>query len=107
MSTWICAIAVNLCRTRVRRRQRERGRLSPDPLPRTPDPRTPDRMDIRIDLERAIDALPDRARETIILRHIHGFSLRETAEVMGVTPGTVKSQLSRACRLIRERLDDD
>lgn len=48
--------------------------------------------------------LPDRARETLVLRHVQGLSCEEVAAVMEVTTGTVKSQTSRACALLREKL---
>jgi RNA polymerase sigma-70 factor (ECF subfamily) len=60
--------------------------------------------DTRIDLERAIAALPDRAREALILHHVEGYKYREIAELMGTKIGTVKAQIHRACALIREAL---
>lgn len=40
--------------------------------------------------------LPDEQRETLELVFFHGFSNRETAVLLGIPPGTVKSRLSRA-----------
>ena len=60
--------------------------------------------DTRIDLERAIAALPDRAREALILHHVEGYKYREIAELMGTKIGTVKAQIHRACAIIREAL---
>lgn len=47
-------------------------------------------------LRRALDLLPSSQREAIVLRHYLGLSEAETAEVLGVPTGTVKSRLSRA-----------
>ena len=58
----------------------------------------------RMDLERAIAALPSGAREVLVLHDIEGYRYREIADLIGVAEGTVKSQLSRARRLVREAL---
>ena len=58
----------------------------------------------RMDLERAIALLPPGAKETLILHDVEGYRYREIAEMLGVAEGTVKSQLSRARRLVREAL---
>ena len=106
-STWLCAIALNTAREKLRSRTSRQGRLAalvPD------DPRharNPPRLEDSVDLERAIASLPDRAREALVLRHVHGLSCREAATAMGVSAGTIKSQTARACRLLRERLDHD
>ena len=60
--------------------------------------------DTRIDLERAIAALPDRAREALILHHVEGYKYREIADLMGTKIGTVKAQIHRACAMIREAM---
>jgi RNA polymerase sigma-70 factor, ECF subfamily len=55
-------------------------------------------------IERAIDALPDRARELLVLREFEGLSYRELSEVLGVPMGTVMSSLSRARHAFRAAL---
>ena len=47
-------------------------------------------------LERAMDQLPDRLREVLMLRELEGLSYREIAEVVGIPIGTVMSTLHRA-----------
>jgi len=59
----------------------------------------------RLDLERAIAELPPRAKEILILHDIQGFRYREIAEMVGTAEGTVKSQLNRARRLVREAIE--
>jgi len=51
-------------------------------------------------LMRALDSLPARPREVLVLRELEGCSYKEIAEIIGVPMGTVMSTLSRA----RERL---
>lgn len=52
----------------------------------------------------ALTALPEDAREVLTLRYVDGFSVRETAERLGISQGTVKSRASRACEELRDRL---
>ena len=51
-------------------------------------------------LMRALDSLPARSREVLVLRELEGCSYKEIAEITGIPMGTVMSTLSRA----RERL---
>lgn len=55
-------------------------------------------------LEQAIDDLPVIYRTVMILRDVEGFSLEETAEVLGITIPAVKSRLHRARNIVREAL---
>jgi RNA polymerase sigma factor (sigma-70 family) len=47
-------------------------------------------------LKNAIAALPAHYREVLVLRHLHGLSYREIADLTGKSIGTVMSRLSRA-----------
>ena len=58
-----------------------------------------------MDLERAVAGLPPGARTVLVLRDIEGFKYEEVAEITGLALGTVKAQIHRARRLLRERLD--
>lgn len=58
----------------------------------------------RLDLERAMAELPERARLVLVLHDVEGLKHTEVAELLGVTTGTSKSQLSRARALMREKL---
>jgi len=58
----------------------------------------------RRDLERAIAGLPAGARTVFTLHEVEGYRMREIAEMTGVAVGTVKAQLHRARRLLREVL---
>ena len=68
--------------------------------------------DLKIDLERALELLPERARAVFVMHDVEGRAHAEIAEALEVTVGTSKSQLHRARALLREALapwseDDD
>ena len=63
--------------------------------------------DIRIDLSRAIQSLPEHYREVILLRDIEEMSIDEIAAVLGLTRESVKARIHRARMLIREYLVRD
>jgi RNA polymerase sigma-70 factor (ECF subfamily) len=58
-----------------------------------------------IDLERAITALPPGYREVFVLYHVHGYSHQEIGDLLGISEGTSKSQLSRARAALRAALE--
>jgi RNA polymerase sigma factor (sigma-70 family) len=64
-------------------------------------------QDIRIDLSRAIQSLPEHYREVILLRDIEELSIDEIAETLGLTRESVKARIHRARLLIREYLIRD
>jgi len=102
-STWLYRIAVNSALQG--RRSRERRTQLEDPLPVTVPARSPaDRPLLRVRLERALDALPERMRQVLVLYDVEGYTHAEIAEALGVTTGTSKSQLFKARAKMRELL---
>jgi RNA polymerase sigma-70 factor, ECF subfamily len=88
---WIAAVALNLSRSAVRRRLVERkthDRIRAEPIA-GPEPD-------RIDVARAVRALPRRQREVVVLRYLLDMNTNEAATCLGVSEGTIKSTLSRA-----------
>lgn len=88
----------NISRWR-RRRWRE---LVTDDLPE-PEPGLDD-ISHRLDLLRALATLAPRQRAAVVLRYLEDRSERETADILGVSVGTVKSQTRDALTRLRERL---
>lgn len=71
-------------------------------LPEQPDPGT-DSTD-RIALLTLLAELPPRRRAVLVLRYFCDLSIEDTAEVLGCSAGTVKSQTARGLSMLRSRL---
>jgi RNA polymerase sigma-70 factor, ECF subfamily len=102
---WVAAVALNLARSGLRRRIAERRARSRMTIDERTDP-FGDRDD-RLDVARALEHLPRREREAVILRYYLRFDTKETAETLGVHEGTVKTSLSRARARLAEALGVD
>jgi RNA polymerase sigma-70 factor (sigma-E family) len=62
-------------------------------------------VDDRMFVVKTLSALPARQRACVVLRHYVDLSLEETAEVLGISVGAVKSQTSRGLAGLRAALD--
>lgn len=56
------------------------------------------------DLHAAVQGLPDKLKMTVILFYFQDLSLTETAKVLDIPEGTVKSRLSKARALLKEKM---
>jgi RNA polymerase sigma-70 factor (ECF subfamily) len=61
----------------------------------------------RLRLQEAVDGLPRRLRDPFVLIEILGFDYRETADVLGVPVGTLKSRMHRARAALMARLEPE
>lgn len=66
----------------------------------------PEREDYS-DLYAAIDQLPEKLRLAIILFYFEDMDISKTAQTLGIPPGTVKSRLNKARKLLKEVLTDE
>ncbi|GIV24216.1 MAG: sigma-70 family RNA polymerase sigma factor [Bacteroidia bacterium] len=66
--------------------------------------RVHDLRDIQAVIVKYVEALPDHYRRPIELRFWHEMSIEEIAKALRLPVGTIKSQLSRAITLLRQRL---
>ena len=72
--------------------------------PTDPDP--PPELDVRIDLHDAVRGLPDRQREVVMLHYFADLSVGAIARELGISEGTVKSQLYDARDALRRTQDE-
>jgi RNA polymerase sigma-70 factor, ECF subfamily len=109
-ATWLYAIALNVCRGRLRkRRARERLTLVLQALFRIEvAPPHPEQQAIANEagaaVWQAVHALNDVHREVIVLRYFHELRQAEIAQVLGVTDRTVRARLHAAHERLRELL---
>lgn len=100
---YLRATVVNLSRSSLRRRFLElRHRSAERPLP-ADDHAEPA---VSIDLARAVRSLPPRRRACVVLRYYADLSEQETARLLGVSVGTVKSQTHKALSHLQRLLED-
>lgn len=92
-------------RLAVERRANQRFAAAATPPASATDQRSADRLAVR----EALQALPPRQRDTLIVRHFLGMSVEEAAEVLHCSPGTVKSNTHKAVAALRTSglLDDE
>lgn len=95
---WLFTIARRVLVNRLR--EQYRPEAEPPPVPDGPE----DTFVDRVELVAGLAALPLLEREVLVLFHLQDLSLRECAAVLEVPPGTVKSRLFRARRMLRDRL---
>jgi RNA polymerase sigma-70 factor, ECF subfamily len=105
LATWLHRIAVNAALAKRRRKS------APIVEPTAEDDEEPVERDWTLEtplevneIETAIEALPDGARDVLVLHAIYGYSHTEAAEMLGVAEGTCKAQLHRARSLLKARL---
>jgi RNA polymerase sigma-70 factor (ECF subfamily) len=98
LRSWLCGLLVNVRRERMRTDWRTVDAPNIEAAADTGGP------DDALDLERAIGALPEGARDVFVLHDVYGYTHREIAEMLGVVEGTSKSQLTRARTLLRSSL---
>ncbi|HEY7686787.1 MAG TPA: RNA polymerase sigma factor [Gemmatimonadales bacterium] len=103
LRTWLCAFVVNGARALAR----EAGRHPGPDIEDLPLGREDERLTgaiARVDLERAVAGLPPGYRHVFVLHDVEGYTHDEIATHLGITPGTSKSQLSRARGALRRAL---
>lgn len=102
--TWLHRLAVNLILSRRESQRRRESRfVSADEVIRSAGARLV-RPWVRMDVEKAVERLPDGAREIFVLYDVEGYTHEEIANMVGISIGTSKSQLHRARMLLRKYL---
>jgi RNA polymerase sigma-70 factor, ECF subfamily len=102
VSSWLYRIVVNACLDRLRRNKlRPTTALADDISVSDPTPR----VDTAIVVERALMRLPVEQRAAVVAVDMQGYSVAETARMLGVAEGTVKSRCARARAKLAEALE--
>jgi RNA polymerase sigma-70 factor (ECF subfamily) len=112
---WLASIAVNLARNRRRRVDDRRPPGSLEPMldagfdvpadGRSAPAATADRRETKRELAEALLTLTPAVRAAVVLRHVDGLSVAETAEALGRPEGTIKAQVFRGLRELRAALE--
>jgi RNA polymerase sigma-70 factor (ECF subfamily) len=118
--TWVYRLVMNQCIDLQRRERADRrvswnegdpledGLLEPALEAELPAPVAPleevARKQVREQVARAVDALPEAARTTLLLREVDGLSYAEIAQAQGIPRGTVMSRLHYARRRVQQAM---
>lgn len=103
VSSWLYRIVVNACLDRLRRNKTHVAFPLEDDVYHCGDP-TP-RVDTALVVERALLRLPVEQRAVVVAVDMQGYSVAETARLLGVPEGTVKSRCSRARAKLAKTLE--
>jgi DNA-directed RNA polymerase specialized sigma24 family protein len=100
---WLRTVAMNIARTRHRRRRLfaglvRSGRLDPGDVP----PISAD----HVALVAALQRVPTRTREALVLHYIADLPVAEVADVLGCSGDAVKTRLARGRKALAEQLDE-
>jgi RNA polymerase sigma-70 factor (ECF subfamily) len=104
LRAWVVTVALNLVRSsfrRMRAERRARGRAGAAGAGGIPAV-----TELRIDVSRAVAALPRRQREATVLRDDLDLDVAEIAAVLRISEGTVKATLFRARRTLSHALGE-
>ena len=120
LSTWLHRIVVNASLMKIRTRKRKPETSIEDLMPAYKADGHPEtffepwretgedaaaKKEEKALVREAIDKLPDNYRNVILLRDIEGLDTAETASMLELSPGAVKTRLHRARMALREVLD--
>ena len=98
-SSWMIRILINECYNIMRRNKREIAvETVPDVYFAPEDSR---------ELYQAFHALEEKYRLPMVLRYVEGYSVEEVARMLRRPEGTIKSQLMRGRKQLRETLDGE
>jgi RNA polymerase sigma-70 factor, ECF subfamily len=104
-STWLYRLGVNTALMDLRSRREEQS-TDPVDLELAAGGDVPFCAAERGDLERAVSALPPRARAVLVLHDVEGWKHEEISNELGMAVGSSKAQLHRARGLLRRALAD-
>jgi len=117
--SWLFTIAVNVSRNWLKRHRRAPlplvnpsfgapayERELPDPNPSASPSYAIEKEELRAAVTAAVQALPLKYREALVLRSQHGLKVDEVADILHITVAAADSRLRRARAMLREKLAD-
>lgn len=105
VTTWLYRVVTNLCTDRLRKRRSKGLDEIAEPEDGRPSQDAVLMQRQRVDaLQAALDQLPDRQREAVVLRHIEGLGNPEIAEVLEISVEAVESLTARGKRALAAAL---
>ncbi|QGY46266.1 sigma-70 family RNA polymerase sigma factor [Maribellus comscasis] len=112
LSTWIATIAYNTSISHVRKQTRqaehsydEQPALISGEQDTSPNQKIVEKEEVKKFLLQLIEELPVHYRTVLTLFHLEEFSYREIEQITGMPEGTIKSYLSRARKILKEKLE--
>ena len=108
LSSWMYRIAMNTCIDKTRRKHLKLVELDEKVHEKPSNVVTPDvELEAKSKqklIERALQKLPPKQRSIFVMRHYNELRLKEIAEALGISEGTVKAQLFRAIHKLQKEL---
>ena len=109
---WLHRVALNLCYSRLSRRRPRSEPIEQSSAQYLPDaaaapPERAEQTELRQIIRDGVAGLPDKHRSVVVAYYLYGLSLQETAALLDVRLGTVKSRLHYALRALRAGLEED
>jgi len=97
-NTWFVRILINECRN-IQKRQQRTLPLEDMEVPARPSQNTALRL--------ALESLDEKQRMCILLHHIEGYSVRDTASMLGISESAAKLRLLRGRKRLKELLSEE
>jgi RNA polymerase sigma-70 factor (ECF subfamily) len=107
---WLCSIAVHKCYGILRKHKAQQRLIDALRFALMNSPRSPNSTghdppgERRTELHLAIQELSPKHQVAVILRYVHGMSIKDMAAVLGIREGTVHSRLHYAIRNLRRHI---
>lgn len=92
--TWLVRILINICNQQLRTKNRVIRLQDYTDTPSVSD-------DCNIEIKMALEQLPVKIREVVVLYYIEDFSVKEISQILKIPNGTVKSRLSKGRSLLK------